>query len=297
MIANAAAEPQENIGRGILWMLATMCLFTAMDALAKYLVQYYALPQVVWARFAFHILWLLLILRGTLRQAIHSAATGLQLLRSACLLLTTLLFFSGLQTTPLATASTIMFLSPIMVTLLAIPLLGEQVGVRRWIGILTGFVGALIVVRPDSSGIELGQFLLIAAAFSNSIYQILTRKVRAIDQPLTTLFYSGLVGALMTSAVVPAYWTVPDVAGWSLFIVVGLLGALSHFCLIRAFRIAPASSVVPFSYSSLLWATLFGFLLFGALPDRWTLLGASIIIGSGLYIFHREQLRSRPASS
>jgi len=111
------------------------------------------------------------------------------------------------------------------------------------------------------------------------------------------LFYSGLVGAVLTSAAVPRYWTMPDLSGWMLFIAVGLLGALSHFCLIRAFRIAPASSVVPFSYSSLLWATLFGFLLFGALPDRWSLLGAALMVASGLYIYHREQLRQSVTES
>jgi len=278
-------------------MLATMCLFTAMDALAKFLVQDYSLPQVVWARFVFHMLWLIVILRAAIVPLIRSGNLKLQLLRSAALLLTTLLFFSGLQTTPLATASSIMFLSPILVTVLAIPLLGEQVGVRRWLGVLTGFLGALIIVRPDASGVAIGHLFLIAAAFSNSLYQIITRQVRAYDQPMTSLFYSGLVGAVLTSAAVPSYWTVPDLSGWMLFIAVGLLGALSHFCLIRAFRIAPAPSVVPFSYSSLLWATLFGFLLFGALPDRWSLLGAALMVASGLYIYHREQIRQSVAES
>jgi drug/metabolite transporter (DMT)-like permease len=282
---------QENIARGILWMLATMCLFTAMDALAKYLVQDYALVQVVWARFFFHMLWLLVILRAAILPLIRSANLKLQLLRSACLLLTTVLFFSGLETTPLATASTIMFLSPILVTVLAIPLLGEQVGLRRWLGVCTGFIGALIIVRPDASGVAIGHLFLIAAAFSNSLYQIVTRQVRAHDQAMTSLFYSGVVGAVLTSTAVPGYWTMPDWSGWLLFAAVGLLGALSHFCLIRAFRIAPASSVVPFSYSSLLWATLFGYLLFDALPDRWTLAGAALIVASGLYIYHREHLQ------
>ncbi len=268
-----------------------MCLFTAMDALAKYLVQDYALVQVVWARFFFHMLWLLVILRAAILPLIRSANLKLQLLRSACLLLTTVLFFSGLETTPLATASTIMFLSPILVTVLAIPLLGEQVGLRRWLGVCTGFIGALIIVRPDASGVAIGHLFLIAAAFSNSLYQIVTRQVRAHDQAMTSLFYSGVVGAVLTSTAVPGYWTMPDWSGWLLFAAVGLLGALSHFCLIRAFRIAPASSVVPFSYSSLLWATLFGYLLFDALPDRWTLAGAALIVASGLYIYHREHLQ------
>jgi drug/metabolite transporter (DMT)-like permease len=198
-----------------------------------------------------------------------------------------------------------MFLSPIFVTLLAIPLLGERVGLRRFIGVLIGFIGALIIghprvdataaletVLPVADGIgwlpERGHLLLIGAAVCNASYQIMTRRLRLLDSPMTTLLYSGVVGSLVLSVWVPVVWVAPAPLTWLLLMAVGLLGCVSHFCLIRAFRHAPASLVVPFSYSALLWATLLGYVVFKSLPDHWTLLGALLIISSGLYIFYRE---------
>lgn len=285
-------------------MLLTTCLFVSMDTVAKFLTQDYAPQQVAWARFVFHLLWMAVFLRRELLVTLVSDNLPLQLLRSSLLMLTTLMFFTGLQSTPLSTASVIMFLSPLFVTVLAIPLLGEIVGIRRWIGVFIGFVGALIIVWPHSGGgtaavvthsgtgpdwwPNTGHLLLIGAAASNALYQIMTRKLRMVDSPMTTLFYSGVVGSVVMSAWAPMVWQSPDKKAWALMLCVGFLGCISHFCLIRAFRSAPASLVVPFSYSSLVWATLFGFLVFNALPDRWTLVGATLIIGSGLYIYYRE---------
>ncbi len=282
-------ESKENIALGIMWMLGTMCLFISMDTIAKFLTQTIPAPQVVWARFNFHILCMLILLRGSLFTLIRTENLKLQLLRSTFLLLATTMFFTGLRVTPLATAATIMFLSPIVVTMLAIPLLGEQVGIRRWMGILIGFTGALIVVRPDTGSIATGHLLVIGAAISNAMYQIITRKVRARDHAMTSLLYSALVGALFTSATVSSQWQTPDALAWLLFLTMGFLGAASHFCLIRAFSLAPASTVAPYTYSALLWATLFGYIIFNDLPDRWTLIGATLIVTSGLYIFYREQ--------
>ena len=281
-----------------------MCLFVSMDTVVKFLVQDFSPFQIVWARFFFHMFWLVVFLREKFVASFLTGSIKLQLMRSAFLVLTTSLFFSGLRTTDLSTATVIMFLSPIFVTLLAIPLLGEQVGIRRMSGVLIGFVGALIIVYPHdgvdvASGLmpaariqswlpEIGHILLISAAATNAMYQIMTRKLRVVDSATTTLIYSGVIGVIVMSAYAPTVWHQPDAFQWGLMIIVGLLGCTSHFCLIRAFRSAPASLVVPFSYSSLIWATLFGFAVFGTLPDQWTLFGASLIIASGLYIFYRE---------
>lgn len=283
-----------------------MFLFVSMDAVAKLLTQDFSQFQVVWARFFFHMIWLGLLLRQAILAVLSSGNLTLQLMRSTLLMLTTLLFFSGLRTTDLSTATSIMFLSPIFVTLLAIPLLGERVGVRRFAGVLIGFIGALVIVHPRdqltaSLGStlpsvqsysdwlpEAGHLLLICAAASNALYQIMTRKLRLVDGPMTTLFYSGVVGVIVMSIWAPFVWQPPVTNQWLLMMLLGLLGCASHFCLIRAFRNAPASLVVPFSYSSLLWATLLGFVLFNSVPDRWTLAGAALIVGSGLYILYRE---------
>ncbi|NND93129.1 MAG: DMT family transporter [Granulosicoccus sp.] len=296
----------ENHLAGILWMLLTMCLFVSMDTVVKYLTQDFSQFQIVWARFFFHMMCLTILLRQQLLGVFLSGDLKLQLTRSLLLMLTTLLFFSGLRSTELSTATAIMFLSPIFVTVLAVPLLGERVGPRRLIGVMTGFLGALIIVHPQAGagGVvtdlpasegrwawlpEPGHLLVICAAACNALYQIMTRRLRMVDSAMTTLLYSGVVGSIVLSIGVPSVWKSPEPVQWLLLVCVGLLGCVSHFCLIRAFRNAPASLVVPFSYSSLLWATLFGFLVFDALPDRWTLAGASLIIGSGLYIFYRER--------
>jgi drug/metabolite transporter (DMT)-like permease len=208
-------------------------------------------------------------------------------------MLTTGLFNAGIRTISLATATAIMFTSPILVTVLSIPLLGEQVGWRRWAGVICGSAGALIIVRPWTSGGEalgIGVLFLLAAAFLNANYQIVTRKVRLHDPAMTSLLYTAAAGAAVTSLIVPWYWSWPTAFDWLLFIAAGLAGGIGHLCLIQAFRRAPASVVAPFSYSALIWATLFGFLIFSEWPDLWTWAGAAIIIASGLYIFHRERL-------
>lgn len=265
-----------------------MLLFVTMDAVAKVLGSIYPVNQVVWGRFFFHMVVLAIVFRLSIVTFLRSKKSAWQLLRSSLMVVTTALFFTGLAKSSLATATTIMFLSPIYVTVLSIPLLGEKVGARRWLGVLAGFAGALIIIRPGSESVSGVNLFLLAAPLTNALYQIMTRKVREHDNEKVSLVYTALVGALVTSSIAPFNWQTPDSMGWALLALAGVLGCVSHFCLIRAFKTAPASAVVPFSYTSLIWATLYGYILFNNLPDRYTLLGASIIICSGIYIFYRE---------
>jgi drug/metabolite transporter (DMT)-like permease len=189
-----------------------------------------------------------------------------------------------------------MFLTPVMVTALSIPLLKEHVGPRRWAGVGAGFLGALIVVQPWHGGngaYLFGMILLLISSLLNANYQIITRKVRLYDKPMTSLFYTAMVGAVATSLIVPFYWQWPQTLDWLLLIATGFLGGIGHLCLIQAFRHAPAALVAPFSYSSLIWTALFGWLFFAEWPALPTWLGATLIIGSGLYIFHRESQHGR----
>ena len=285
------ADSHENRKRGILWMLATMLCFITLDAIMKYLLQDFSLVQVTWARFFFATIIAALACGRNLPQLLRSHAPKKQILRSILLMSTTGTFNAGIRSTPLATGTTIMFLSPILVTLLSIPLLGEKVGIRRWAGIVVGFIGAFIVVKPWEGGlgaVGLGVLFLLLASLLNSNYQIVTRMVRD-DDPLTSLLFTATAGAIVTSLMVPWFWTWPNAFNWMLLVASGFAGALGHLCLIRALRLAPASVVAPFSYSSLIWATLFGFVVWGDWPDTWTWIGAALIIGSGLYIFHRER--------
>jgi drug/metabolite transporter (DMT)-like permease len=285
------SDLRENRTAGILWMLATMFCFISLDAIMKHLLETYSLVQVTWARFFFATIVAALACGPRIAMLAVSRYPGKQLLRSVFLMLTTGLFNAGIRTTPLATATTIMFLNPILVTILSVPLLGEKVCLRRWFGVFFGFIGALVVVRPWEGGAGVfghGVLFLLIAALLNANYQILTRKVRG-DDPMTSLLYTAAAGAVVTTAMVPWFWAWPAAFDWLLFVAAGLAGGLGHLFIIRAFRSAPASVVTPFSYSSLIWAALFGVVIWGDWPDLWTWGGAAIIIGSGLYIFHRER--------
>lgn len=281
----------ENRAAGILWMLATMFCFIALDAIMKHLMESYSLVQVTWARFFFATLIAAAACGRDIARRAVSRHPWQQLLRSVLLMSTTGMFNAGIRTTPLATGTTIMFLNPILVTLLAAPLLGEKVGLRRALGVAFGFLGAVIVVRPWQDGLGAyghGVLFLLIAAFLNANYQILTRKVRGED-PRTSLLYTAAAGAVLSSLIVPWFWSWPTAFDWLLLVASGVAGGLGHMFLIRAFRAAPASVVAPFSYSSLIWAVMFGLIIWGDWPDLWTWAGALIIIGSGLYIFHRER--------
>lgn len=288
------ALPTQNAGRGILFMLLTMMLFVSMDTIAKYLGQYYPVPQVVWGRYAFHMLILLIFLRWRIFKVWHTRAPKLQLLRSVAMVVTTGVFFLGLTFVPLATASAIMFIGPLLVTALSMPLLGEHVGPRRWAGVCIGFLGALVIIRPGTEVFQLAALLPVIAACGYALYQIMTRMVaRTGEPPMTSLVYTALLGAVFASLAVPFFWQTPDLEGWILMALVGLGGGLGHFTLIKAFEAAPAAVIVPFGYTSIVWATLFGYIIFGDIPDLPTFAGAGIIILSGLYVFHRERQAER----
>jgi drug/metabolite transporter (DMT)-like permease len=290
-VAAGTIDHSENRAAGILWMLVTMFCFISLDTTMKFLLQTYPLLEVTWARFFFATVFAALIAGPNLPGVVKSRALSLQIGRSLLLMLTTGIFNAGVRLVPLATATAIMFTSPILVTVLSVPLLKEKVGPRRAIGVLVGFLGALVVVRPGLGVLGIGALFLVIAAFLNANYQILTRKVRIHDPPMTSLFYTAAVGALVTTMLLPLEWQWPTAAGWLLFAFAGVLGGVGHLCLIQAFRRAPASVVAPLSYTSLIWASLNGWLIFAEWPDLWTWVGAALIILSGLYIFHRERLQ------
>jgi drug/metabolite transporter (DMT)-like permease len=296
LTTNGIRVRQENAVAGIIWMLATMMWFIALDTVAKELLTRTRLPlvQVVWARFFFHfVIGVIGILIW--RTRLVSKAPVWQIVRSALLFFTTVLFNIGLLTTPLATATAIMFLSPIMLTALSSVVLGEYVGPRRWFGVAAGFIGALVIIRPGTEGFNQGALFLLAAALVNSVYQLATRRVSKSDTPNISFFYTALAGAVVSTLFVPFHWQVPGSMDWLLLVSMGALGGVGHLFLIFAFDRAPAAVVAPFAYSALIWASAAGYMLFGEVPDFWTIFGAIIISASGLYIFHRERVNARTA--
>ncbi len=281
----------ENRTRGILWMLATMFCFILLDAIMKKGMETLPLIEVTWGRFFFATATALIMSARNLPRIAISKMPGLQLTRSVLLMTTTALFNMGVKQVPLATATTVMFMSPILVTVLSVFLLKEHVGPRRWIGVAIGFIGALIVAQPWNEGaksVTFGALFLLCAALTNAGYQIATRSLR-FDHPMTSLLFTAFVGAVVTSAALPFVWVQPSVFEWLLLVAGGVAGCLGHLCIINAFQNAPASVVAPFSYSSIIWATAFGYIFWNDVPPQATIIGATLIIASGLYIYFREQ--------
>ena len=291
---SGVAPEAATTGRGIPWIMLATFLFVTMDATVKSLLRDgYPLPQVIWGRYFFHLLLLAIVLAPRIRTVAQSDNLKLQLIRSVLMLLTTSLFFAGLLFVPLAEASAMMLISPLVVTALAMPVLKEAVGPRRWTGVVIGMLGAAIIMRPGSEFMSLGILLPAAAAGSYATYQISTRLLSQTDPILTTLFYTALVGGMITSMAAPFHWMPPSPEDWVLLIITGICGGIGHFALIKALTLSPASVIAPYGYLNLIWATIYGFILFAELPDTWTIAGAAIITGSGLYVYHRERVRKQ----
>jgi drug/metabolite transporter (DMT)-like permease len=280
----------------LLMMTAAAC-FVGMTSTVKLLSAELATPQIVWGRYAFHLVIVLVLLRGRLGGVIATARPEVQVARSLLMFAATSLSFLALRWLPLAEVAAIMFLTPVLVTALAAAVLGEPVGIRRWAAVATGFAGALVIIRPGLGAVHPAAFAAVLCAASYASYQITTRVVGDSAPPVVSLFYSCLVGVLASSLILPFVWRTPEAAGWVLLALSGTFGALGHLAMIAALARAPASVVTPFTYTQLIWATVAGFVLFGELPDLYTYVGAALIAGSGLYVMHRERVRRRGAAA
>ena len=287
-----ALEPQAaaSTGRGIACILTAWLLFACMDAGSKLLAESYPIVQILWLRFSS----LLVIAAWLARRqggnaALRTRHFWLQGARSLLLVVEIGLFILTITRLPLANAHAILAVTPLLVTALSVPLLGERVGIRRWSAIGVAFIGMLVILRPGLGVIHPMAPLALLCALMFALYQILTRIVSRDDSPMTTLFYTAVVGTVGLTLIGPFSWTAPDARGWALFGLVAALGASGHFLLIKALQLAPASVLQPFSYTTLIWATMVGFFVFGNLPDLATVAGAAIIAASGIYSFARER--------
>lgn len=271
-------------------VLAGTACFVVMNAVVKSLRSELPLAEILWARTLGHVLFMTALFApacgGWRLFVTHRPA--LQIARSVVLLISTTFFFTAILYVPLADATAVSFISPFVVAALSTPLLGERVRRDQWIAIAIGFLGALVVVRPTSLP---NPWILMnfGNATSYAIYQILTRRVGRTDRPETSATYSGLVGAVLFTLVVPFVWQTPArPLHWVLLAVSGLLGGLGHYCVARALVWAPAAIVAPLHYVQLIGAALLGYLVFGDVPGIATWIGASIIIATGIYIAWRE---------
>jgi drug/metabolite transporter (DMT)-like permease len=298
-LIDAAAHQRRQRLTGIALMCCAVASFSCLDATGKYLNHHMATAQVVWARYFFAFVLTLAFVNPISRPGLtRTARPWLQIGRSALLLLSTGFNLFALRWLQLDEALSILFSTPFLVALLCVPLLGEQVGWRRWSAITVGFLGVLVVARPGLGGLHPAALLSFGGAVCYAFYVIATRFLSHSDSSDTTQFYTNLVGAVAMTAVAPFVWTPPD--GWLIAVLMVLIGALGgggHYLLIRAHRLAPASTLAPFIYTQMVWTTTLGFLVFDDLPHRWTIIGGSIVIGSGLYLLHRETVRGKPEPS
>jgi drug/metabolite transporter (DMT)-like permease len=277
------------VSRGIGYALAAGLLFACMDAASKTLIQTYPLLQILWVRFlplALISAWLAVRKNG---RGLTTRHLWLQGLRSLLFVTEIAVFISAMRVLPLADAHAILAVAPLIVTALSVPMLGEQVGARRWTAVAVAFVGVLIILQPGVGVFEPYALLPLLAAAMWALYLVLTRIVGRSDPPLTSLFYAAFLGAIGLTLLVPFVWRAPDPGGWLLLMLVAVLGACGHYLLITALQLTPAATLQPLSYMMIVWATITGFLVFGDVPDWPTVLGAAIIVASGLYVVARER--------
>ncbi len=285
-----ANDPRARlIGIGL--MCAALVCFACLDTIAKLLSQHMHTLEVVWARYAAHFfLSLIFINPWTIKGLLSTKRPWLQMARSALLFASTVFNFFALKYLQLDQASTIAFMTPFVIAIFAGPLLGEWIGWRRWVAIIIGFLGVIVIARPGAGGIHPAAILSILSCVAYALYNIATRMLASADSTATTLFYSSLVGFVAATLPLPAVWTMPG-DPWIIFgmVMVGAFGLIGHMLLIIAHRYAPAAILAPFIYTQIICYAAGGFLACVDLPNAYTLAGAAIIISSGLYLLYRER--------
>lgn len=294
-IARTAAEARSN-GRAIATICLGMFCLVLNDALAKWLTDHYSPLQIVFLRSLIAVpmiaaIGLMLGGRASLRTShlrIH-AVRGLLAIGAAYT------FFQGLKILPLAEATSLAFAAPIFVTALSVPLLRERVGWRRWLAVLVGFVGVLVIVRPGAAAFQPASLLIVAAALFYALFMISARWIRLEENVWTMMFYVALFPLLYSALVVPLIWAPVVLDHMPYVAAMAVVGTVGVTLIGQAFRLSPAAVVAPFDYTALIWASLFGWLIWGELPDIWTYAGAAVIVTSGIYIIIRETRAKQPA--
>ena len=279
----------QNPRLGIALMCAGLAFFGFGEACVKTLAKDYEILQVVWARYTFHALVFLLIFsRSGIVSQMRTSRPFLHLARSVVLMLGTITFFTALIYLSLPEAVAINFAAPLLVTALSIPFLGEKVGRRRWAAIFVGFLGVLVIIRPGLGVMHWAAFLPLLTAICYACYQIMTRIAGRTEDTRTSLFWTSAVGVTVMSCIVPFFWKTPNAQAWIIMVATGALFGFGHYLLIRAFEITPVSTLSPFHYTQIIWVTIISIVVFDQTPDEFSILGTTIVIASGLYIWRRE---------
>jgi drug/metabolite transporter (DMT)-like permease len=284
---------------GIALMCCAVALFACLDTTAKYLNTQMDSLEIAWARYTSAFL-LTLIVSNPLTQPglLRTRRMTLQITRSVLLVGSTALNFLALRWLQLDEALSIIFTFPFIVAIASGPMLGEWLGWRRWSAICFGFAGVLLITRPGFGGMHPAALLSFAATVCYGLYAVITRIVSRVDSNQTSLFYANFIGALVMLPVIPFVWATPSSSLIALLLMgIGVLGSAGHFCLIAGHKLAPASVLSPFVYTQLIWVVILGYLVFDHVPTGWTIAGAAMVIGSGLYLLYRERKLGKTTTS
>ncbi len=277
--------------KGISLVLCAMAVLPLIDVCAKFLVQQgVPVAQMVWARFFFGALF-------TLPFAFGVAGTGaflpvnplLNAGRAAFLILGTAFFFLALKYLPIADTLAIFFVQPILITALSPLLLREHVGIRRWISVMIGFIGVMIIIRPGFQAFNLGVIFALLAGMSSAFYILVTRHLTGKAHAMVTTFQTSVMGAVALSAALPLFWFEVSRDQWLLLVLLGAIAIAGHYLITKAYDYAEASLLSPFGYTEMIMAVFAGWYFFGDFPDAWTFAGVTILIACAIYISLRER--------
>ncbi len=281
---------QNRNGAGLLLMAAGMFLFSAVDTTAKFLTDEMHPFQIVWSRQLGLLAGALILIGAQGWSVLRTTHPRLQILRGGVASLSASLFILGVAHVPLADAVAISFVAPFMVTVMGALILREPVGLRRWIAITLGFVGALIVIRPGMGVVHPAAGFIVLAAFFFAIRQIVSRALSDTDRTATTIVYTAMISVLVLTVPMLFVWQTPTSDQLVLLVLMAVVAAAAEICVIKALEMAMAVVVAPVQYTLILWGTFYGFTVFGQLPDGWTWAGTALIVATGIYTLRREQI-------
>ncbi len=297
--AGQSGKHSRALALGVSAALLSILCFSAMDAMVKWLGSDYSVYQIMFFRCTVAMIPISFFLyRAGGIRVLRTNRPWMHALRSILGMLAMVFAFYGFTVLPLADASAVFYMAPLIGTALSVPILGEHVGIRRWLAILIGFAGVLIITRPGGSVFNLGGLSMLIAAFVVGVTSTVVRKLSATDQAISITFYFTLTGAVLTTILcLFVDWVTP--VGWDLvlLICVGLLGGTAQYTLALSLRYAAVSIIAPFRYLSIVVGGVFGYLIWAEIPDGLTLTGIAIIIGCGLYSMHRETRLARQSDN
>jgi drug/metabolite transporter (DMT)-like permease len=283
------SDPPQRAPAAIALMCLAMMLLAGMDAITKHLAPTYAVPQIMAIRYAvFSGVALVLARRTGIRRNLASRHPAVQILRAGLLLAEVAILVTAFRLLPLADVHALLAVAPVIAIVLAALFLGEAVGLKRWLAIGFALAGVLIILRPGFAALSWPMALPLVGALLWAGYQTVVRWLGPRDSAETTVLYTALVGFAVCAGLAPFDWRPPDAADWGWLLGVAVLGSAAHTVLILSIRLAPVAVVQPFAYTIALWATFFGFLVFGHLPDAWTVAGAVMIVAAGVYSMRQQ---------